>query len=251
MASRGAEMTESLMLIALGFLAATFIAIIATRLVWLRAVKITRRETTDPADLPQAQTAPAHDPRVPLLQAKLDEKTAELAHLSSEITRIVAETDRLETAAGQTPNADILAGEIAALREQRDQLREQVADEQKAHLATQTKLRALVKKAGLLVKAMADIASSPTPAAGPRSKKKPDTPNTANPSNPLNGPNPLNGKDMLHTDDPGRPRAEEVQAATPAPERAQRPIVPEPPAPPKSLSLSERIKALQDGISQT
>ena len=111
-------MIESLMLMALGFFIATLFAIIAARLVWRRAVKVTARRL-GMAD--EGETADVtHDAELDALLARQRREVEplhnEIAALSEKSEALQADRDRLRDAV-ETANAEISARDarLAAL----------------------------------------------------------------------------------------------------------------------------------------
>lgn len=194
-------MAESLMLIALGFLIATFFAIIAIQLVRRRAVAVTTARVTQElksADEHAHEEAAASAGRIAALEAKIAElasgnsafadrnaeleqaaiTAAEAAEAQREASANEAETLRRDIATLQTQNeaaraqADRQSQELASLHAHADALRQRIAGleqaataeiDRQSHLELQ--LKALGEKAARLVyemnEAFAHVAEAP------------------------------------------------------------------------------------------
>lgn len=104
-------MTESLMLIALGFLTATLFGLIAFQFVWRRAVTVTTRKLTGDFNLEEVQ---ANTERLAALETEFDAKEQEIAALAQR-------RDQLEGAlATASSEAQLLRHDIGVLQLQHD-----------------------------------------------------------------------------------------------------------------------------------
>lgn len=104
-------MTESLMLIALGFLTATLFGLIASQFIWHRAVTVTTRKLTRDLNLEEVE---ANIERLAALETELGAKEQEMAALAQRRDQL---EDALATAGSE---AQLLHQDISALQLQHD-----------------------------------------------------------------------------------------------------------------------------------
>lgn len=124
-------MIESLMLIALGFLTATFLALIAVQLVWRRAVTVTTRKLAGDIDLIEAHQ---NVEKIAHLEAALQDKQSEFTSLSQQHAQ-------LESAlAKAVDEAHSLHSEIADLQVQHDAARSEAEIRQQNLVALQSRV---------------------------------------------------------------------------------------------------------------
>ena len=111
-------MIQSLMLIALGFLGATLLAIVAVQLAWRRAVAVTSEKMRSELNLDEVRQAADHLANV---EAALEDRQRELAETRAQIGDLSGHNLELETAlAAATTEADNLRNDIAGLQAQHE-----------------------------------------------------------------------------------------------------------------------------------
>lgn len=251
----GDLMTESLMLVALGFFAAALIAIMAMRLVWRHAATVTARQLapskTPPQTIIYQPFAPHDSPsetRVATLEAALAKAEAALA---SAVTH-------QNTAAAQDRDAQeeisALRAQLDALTEDRDRIAKQLETEREHHLEWQTRLDGLAHNARTLIDLLDRVAAPPRTAS-------PGTSIAAAPEQDAVTASLLQFNDNVKQRfghmpptpaEPLEPRAADRDVSTPK-------VEPTPPAKTpkpghdkeKEQTLTARIQALQKGITSS
>lgn len=155
-------MIESLMLMALGFFIATLFAIIAARLVWRRAVKVTERRLGAAGEDESAGVS--HNAELDALLARQRREVEplhnEIAALSEKSEALQADRDRLRNEI-EAANAEISARDArtASLAHELKSIRETLAEQARRQEETRNTLKNLSETAARLAGEIAPAAA--------------------------------------------------------------------------------------------
>ena len=146
-------MVESLMLIALGFMTATFIGILLSQFIWRRAVTVTTRRLQENPDQPAENVLPGQDDTAALqaAQHELDTVKAELAGTQTTIGSLQS------TAQDQTVQKGDLAQEIERVTTELSRSESKVEQAKGALSEAETKIMALSSDAAAKEKEVSEL----------------------------------------------------------------------------------------------
>lgn len=238
-------MTESLMLVALGFVVAILIAVllsillavIAIPIVWRRAMEMaTNRAVTETGRVePVRLTPPAGGGNIAELEAAVAAKDEAIARRDEEIGRLLDAA----SSGGSADEMEALTAEVAALSADKNLLQEELAEERHHRQDLQDRLRTLVRDAGVLVRALEGAAMLAKQSDSDDGKLRGETvPEQASVKSSVSAAPEVHHRfaGVIRKEArPKPPAAAPAAANDTAPEAEER-------------KLSERIKALQEGI---
>ncbi len=146
-------MVESLMLIALGFMTATFIGILLSQFIWRRAVTVTTRRLQENPDQPAENVLPENGDTVALqaAQHELDTVKAELAGSQTTIGSLQS------AAQDETAQKGDLAQEIDRVTKELSQSEDKVEQAKSALSEAETKILSLSSDAAAQEKEVSEL----------------------------------------------------------------------------------------------
>ena len=242
-------MTESLMLVALGFVVAILIAVllsillavIAIPIVWRRAMEMaTNRAAAETEHRQPAHfTPPASGGNIAELEAAVAAKDEAIARRDEEIGRLLDSA----SSGGSAEEMEALKAEIAALSADKNLLQEELAEERHHRQNLQDRLRTLVRDAGVLVRALEGAATLAKQSDSDDDKLRGETvpEQVASTSS-------VSAAPEVHHRFAGVIRKEAHPKPAAAPASAAPPAANDTAPEAEERKLSERIRALQEGI---